>query len=335
MPLFTKDLGIDLGTFCTRVSEGGQIVLEEPTVAAIVVDEQKMVAWGQEAANMLGRVPESIEVIRPLRNGVIAEYEVTEYILRDLIRRVGGAFRFFRPQVMITVPDGVTSVERRAVHEAALQAGSRDAFLIQQPLAAALGIDLPIGTPSGNMILCVGGGTAQAAVLAMYGIVAGDTLRAGGMALDEAIVSYVRKKYGMIIGQMTAEQIKIAIGAAVPQEEEQSVEIQGQDQVTGLPRPISLTTGEIVEAMQAPLRNIIETTRRVLEKTPPELVSDIIDRGVALCGGGALLRGFDKLVTKELGVPAYLVDNPTTCVAEGAAKGLGMFGLIRRNLPQV
>ncbi len=335
MPIFTKDLGIDLGTICTRVSEGGQIVLEEPTVAAIVVDEQKMVAWGQEAANMLGRVPESIEVVRPLRNGVIAEYEVTEYMLQDLIRKVGGAFRFFRPQVMITVPDGVTSVERRAVHEAALQAGSRDAFLIQQPLAAALGIDLPIGTPSGNMILCVGGGTTQAAVLAMYGIVAGETLRAGGMALDDSIVGYVRKKYGLIIGQMTAEQIKIAIGAAVPQDDEQSVEIQGQDQVTGLPRPISLTTGEIVEAMQTPLRNIIETTRRVLEKTPPELVSDIIDRGVALCGGGALLRGFDKLLTKELGVPAYLVDNPMTCVAEGAAKGLNVFGLIRRNLPQV
>jgi rod shape-determining protein MreB len=236
---------------------------------------------------------------------------------------------------MITVPDGVTSVERRAVHEAALQAGSRDAFLIQQPLAAALGIDLPIGTPSGNMVLCLGGGATQAAVLAMYGIVASETLRSGGMQLDEAIVAYVRKKYGMILGQLTTEQVKINIGAAILQDEEQSVELQGQDQVTGLPRPLTLTTGEIVEAMQEPLRSIVETSRRVLEKTPPELVSDIIDRGVALCGGGALLRGIDKLLTKELGVPAYLVDNPTTCVAEGASRGLSMFGLIRRNLPSV
>lgn len=333
MPLFSKDLGIDLGTMYTRVAEGRQILVEEPTVAAIVVAEQKMVAWGTEAQNMLGRVPESIEVIRPLHNGVIADYEVTEYILSDILRKVGGPVRIFRPQVMISVPDGVTSVERRAVHEAALQAGSRDAFLIQQPLAAALGIDLPIGTPSGNMILCLGGGITQASVIAMYGIVASETMRAGGMQLDEAIVSYVRKKYGMIIGRLTAEQVKISIGAAVPQEEDQTVELQGQDQVTGLPRPITLTTGEVVEALHDPLRQTIETARRVLEKTPPELISDIIDRGVALCGGGALLRGMDKLMTKELGVPAYLVENPTTCVAEGAARGLTIYGLIRRNLP--
>jgi rod shape-determining protein MreB and related proteins len=333
MPLFSKDLGIDLGTMYTRVAEGRQILVEEPTVAAIVVAEQKMVAWGTEAQNMLGRVPESIEVIRPLHNGVIADYEVTEYILSDILRKVGGPVRIFRPQVMISVPDGVTSVERRAVHEAALQAGSRDAFLIQQPLAAALGIDLPIGTPSGNMILCLGGGITQASVIAMYGIVASETMRAGGMQLDEAIVSYVRKKYGMIIGRLTAEQVKISIGAAVPQEEDQTVELQGQDQVTGLPRPITLTTGEVVEALHDPLRQTIETARRVLEKTPPELVSDIIDRGVALCGGAALLRGMDKLMTKELGVPAYLVENPTTCVAEGAARGLTIYGLIRRNLP--
>jgi rod shape-determining protein MreB and related proteins len=333
MPLFSKDLGIDLGTMYTRVAEGRQILVEEPTVAAIVVAEQKMVAWGTEAQNMLGRVPESIEVIRPLHNGVIADYEVTEYILADILRKVGGPVRIFRPQVMISVPDGVTSVERRAVHEAALQAGSRDAFLIQQPLAAALGIDLPIGTPSGNMILCLGGGITQASVIAMYGIVASDTLRAGGMQLDESIVAYVRKKYGIIIGRLTAEQVKISVGAAVPQDEEHTVELQGQDQVTGLPRPVTLTTGEVVEALQDPLHQIVETARRVLEKTPPELVSDIIDRGVALCGGGALLRGIDKLMTKELGVPAYLVENPTTCVAEGAARGLTIYGLIRRNLP--
>lgn len=333
MALFSRELGIDLGTMFVRVAEGEQIILEEPSVAAIIVEEQKMVAWGQEAQNMLGRVPESLEVTRPLMNGVIADYEVTEYMLADLLRKLGGPLRVFGPTVMITVPYGITSVESRAVHEAVLQAGSREAHLIQQPLAAALGVDLPIGTPSGNMLVCLGGGATQAAVLAMYGIVAAETMRAGGMALDEAIVSYVRKKYGLIIGQLTAEQVKLAIGAAIPQDEEKSVEIQGQDQVSGLPRPATLTTGEVVEAMHGPLMDIVETSRRVLEKTPPELVSDIIDRGVALTGGGALLRGIDKLLTKELGVPAYLVDNPTTCVAEGAAKALKLYPLIRRNLP--
>jgi rod shape-determining protein MreB len=335
MALFSKELGLDLGTMYLRVVEGGQVILQEPTVAAIVVQEQKMVAWGQEALDMLGRVPESLEVTRPLHNGVIADYEVTEYMLEALLRKVSGSVRLFRPRVMVTVPYGVTSVESRAVHEATLQAGSREVSLIQQPLAAAIGVDLPIGTPTGNMLICLGGGATQAAVLAMYGIVVAETMRAGGMALDDAIVSYLRKKYGLIIGQLTAEQIKIKIGAAVPQDEEQSMEIQGQDQVTGLPRPATLTTGEIVEAMREPLQDIVETARRVLEKTPPELVSDIIDRGVAITGGGALLRGIDKLLTKELGVPAYRVDNPVTCTAEGAARAIGMHALIRRNLPAV
>jgi rod shape-determining protein MreB len=266
---------------------------------------------------------------------VIADYEVTEYMLAALLRRLAGPIRFFGPRVMLTVPCGVTSVESRAVHEAALQAGSREAYLVQQPLAAALGVDLPIGTPSGNMLVCLGGGATQAAVMAMYGIVAYETLRKGGVALDEAIISYVRKKYGLIIGQLTAEQVKLRIGAAVPQEEEQTIEIQGQDQVSGLPRPATLTTGEVVEALRDALGEIIETARRVLEKTPPELVSDIIDRGVAITGGGALLRGIDKLMTKELGVPAYRVDNPTTCTAEGATRALAMYPLIRRNLPSI
>lgn len=335
MALFSRDLGIDLGTQTTRVVEGGRLVVEEPTMAAIVVQEQKMVAWGQEAKDMFGRVPETLEIMRPLTNGVIADYEVTENLLYALLRQVSGPLRIFRPRVMMTVPYGVTSVESRAVHEAALQAGSREVYLIQQPLAAAIGVDLPIGTPSGNMIISLGAGATQAAVLAMYGIVAAETNRAGGMALDEAIISYLRKKYGVIIGELTAEQIKIRIGAAVPQDQEQSMEIQGQDQVTGLPRPVSLTTGEIVDALRLPLADAVETARRVLEKTPPELVSDIIDRGVALTGGGALLRGVDKLLTKELGVPAYLVDNPLTCTAEGAAKGIEMYSLIRRSLPAV
>ena len=335
MALFSKDLGIDLGTINIRTVEGTRVIVDEPTIAAIVVAEQKMVAWGREALDMLGRVPDSIEVTRPMRNGVIADYEVAEYILRYLLRKVAGPMQVLRPQIMMTVPDGATSVERRAVHEAALQAGGREVFMIQQPLAAALGVDLPIATPSGNMILCLGGGTTQAAVMAMYGIVAGESLRAGGLQLDESIVNYVRKKYGLIIGQQTAEQLKIKIGAAVPQEEELSMEIQGQDQVSGLPRPVTLTTGEIVDAMSEMLKAQVETIRRVLEKTPPELVSDIIDRGVAICGGGALLKGMDRLLTKELGIPAYLVDNPTTCVAEGAARALHMRDALRRNLLMV
>ena len=335
MAVFSKDLGIDLGTMFTRMADSTQVLLEEPTIVAIEVEEQKMVAVGQEARDMVGRVPENIEVTRPLRNGVIADYEITETLLAYLLRRVSGSMRIFRPRVMISVPYGVTSVERRAVFEAVMEAGSREAFLIQQSLAAALGIDLPISSPSGNMVICLGGGATEAAVMAMYGIVSADTLRAGGLDLDEAIITYVRRKYGVIIGQTTAEQLKIRIGAAVPQDMEQSMEVQGQDQVTGLPRPVTLTTGEIVEALQDPLKNIIETGRKVLEKTPPELVADIIDRGVALCGGGALLRGIDKLLTKSLGIPAYLVDNPMTCVVEGTVRGLGMYSVLRRNLPQV
>lgn len=332
---FSKDLGIDLGTIYTRIAEGQHITTEEPTVVAIDVADQKVVEIGRQARDMEGRVPDTIEVARPLENGVIADYEITETLLRVLLQRTSGPIRIFKPNVMITVPYGVTSVERRAVHEAVLQAGARDAFLIQQPLAAALGVDLPINSPSGNMVVCLGGGSTQAAVLAMYGIVSAETMRAGGMAMDEAIVTYIRRKYGVIISPVTAEQMKIKIGAAVPQDTEQSMEVQGQDQVTGLPRPVSLTTGEVVEALQEPLKQVTETCRRVLEKTPPELVSDIIDRGMALTGGGALLRGIDKLLTKALGIPAYLVDNPLTCVAEGAARGLGMYSLLRRNLPQV
>jgi rod shape-determining protein MreB len=337
MAVFSRDLGIDLGTMCTRIVAGENLVLEEPTVVAIAVDEQKIVSVGEEAQTMFGKVPDSIEVARPMVNGVIADYEITEKFLEYIIRKVSGSNRFFRPKVMITVPFGVTSVESRAVHEAILQAGTRDAFLIQQPLAAALGMDLPIGTPSGNMVLCLGAGTVQVAVLAMYGIVAAESLRAGGMQLDEAIVSYIRKKYGLIIGTATAEKVKLELGTAVRQEEERSIEIQAQDQVSGLPRPLNLTNDDVMEALSEPLKSFVETARKVLEKTPPELVSDIIDRGVAICGGGAFLPGIDRLMTKELGVPAYLVDNPMTCIAEGAAIALdaNIFPKIQRNLPPV
>ncbi len=337
MAVFSKDLGIDLGTMCTRIVAGNNLVLEEPTVVAIAVEEQKIVSVGDEAQTMFGKVPESIEVARPMVNGVIADYEITEKFLEYIIRKVSGSNRFFRPKVMITVPFGVTSVESRAVHEAILQAGTREAYLIQQPLAAALGMDLPIGTPSGNMVLLLGAGTVQAAVLAMYGIVAAESLRAGGMQLDEAIVTYIRKKYGLIIGTATAEKVKLELGTAVRQEEERSIEIQAQDQVSGLPRPLTLTNDDVMEALTDTLMTFVETTRKVLEKTPPELVSDIIDRGVAICGGGAFLPGIDRLMTKELGVPAYLVDNPMSCIAEGAAIALdgNVFPKIQRNLPPV
>jgi rod shape-determining protein MreB len=333
--LFSKDLGVDLGTMFVRLADSTQVLMQEPTIVAIEVDEQKMVAVGREALDMSGRVPENIEVARPLRSGVIADYEITETLLSYMLQRVSGSLRVFRPRVMISVPYGVTSVERRAVYEAVMEAGAREATLIQQSLAAALGIDLPIGSPSGNMVICLGGGCTEASIMAMYSIVAADTLRKGGLDLDDAIVNYVRRKYGIVIGQLTAEQLKFKIGAAVPQDTENTMEVQGQDQVTGLPRPVTLTTGEIVEALQDPLRDVTESCRRVLERTPPELVADIIDRGVALCGGGALLRGIDKLVTKTLGIPAYLVDNPMTCVVEGAVRALGMMNILRRNLPQV
>ena len=335
MAIFSKDLGVDLGTTYTRIAEGGEVLIEEPTIVAVAMEEQKIVEVGRNAQDMMGRVPDSIEVTQPLQNGVIAYYERTELMLRYLIQQVAGPIRFFRPRIMITVPYGITSVETRAVHEAALGAGSREAYLIQQPLAAALGADLPVNTPSGNMVVSLGGGCSQAAVVAMNSIVAADTLRMGGQELDESIVAYVRKKYGLIIGQPTAEQVKIAIGAAVPQEEDRSMEIQGQDQVTGLPRPLTLTTAEIVEAMGEGLRALVETIRKVLEKTPPELVSDTIDRGIALCGGGAQMPGIDKLLTKELGIPTYLVDRPTTVVAEGASKGIEIYSTLRRSLPNV
>ncbi|HPH96157.1 MAG TPA: rod shape-determining protein [Anaerolineaceae bacterium] len=333
MPLFSRELGIDLGTLNTIVADTRQILVQEPTVVAIVVEELKMVEWGTVARDMMGRVPESIEVIRPLQNGVIAEYEITEKLLKELIRKVSPPMLFLnRPKIMLTMPYGVTSVESRAVHEAGLGAGASEVYLIHQPLAAALGVDLPINTPSGNMIICLGGGTTQAAVLAMNGIVCAETSHTAGLKMDDAIAAYVRKKYGLIIGQPTAEQLKIKIGSAIPGGEQQSLEVQGQDQVNGLPRPATLTTDEIADALEDPLNEVVNTVKRVLEKTPPELIADIIDRGVAIVGGSSMLRGIDKYLTRALGIPAYLVDNPITCTAEGAAKALAMRAVLRRSL---
>ena len=329
----SRELGIDLGTFNTQIAEGNQILIQEPTVVAIVVDEMKLVEYGTPALGMLGRVPESIEVVRPLRNSVIAEYELTEIFIRELIRKVTGPTLFFRPRLIISTPFGVTSVEKRAVQEAGLGAGAREVYLLAQPLAAAIGIDLPINTPTGNMIICLGAGTSQAAVISMSGVVSAETSRTAGLRIDDAIINYVRKKYGLIIGQPTAEQLKLNIGAAIPSEEEKTMEIQGQDQITGLPKPASLTTNEIVEAMQTPLEEIVATIRRVLEKTPPELISDVIDRGVALCGGTSLMKGLDKYLTVALGIPAYLVENPVTCTVEGLAKAFPLLDVIQRSQP--
>ena len=335
MALFGKDLGIDLGTVNTIISDGDEVVLHEPTVVAIDIEEFKIVEVGQAAREMEGRVPEIIEVMRPLREGVIADFEVTHRMLGYFVEKVCGPARLFKPRIMITVPYGVTSVESRAVHEAALQAGSRDAFLIQEPLAAAIGVGLPVATPSGNMVVNLGGGTTQAVVISTGGIVCADTVRIGGIRLDGAITAYVRKKYGLVIGPRTAEEAKIRIGAAVPQSEERNMEVPGQDQVTGLPRTIILTTSEVIEALQETLYLQLAAIRKVLENTPPELASDIIDRGMLLSGGGSLLRGIDKWLTQETGVPAYIAENPVECIAIGAARGLTMLERIKRNLPTV
>lgn len=329
----SHELGIDLGTFNTRIAEGNNILLQEPTIVAILLEELKIVEIGKIALNMMGRVPENIEVNRPMRYSVIAEYEITENLLREFVRQVTGKLLLFRPKLMITVPYGITSVERRAVYEAGLGAGSRDVNLIQQPLAAAIGVDLPFGTPSGNMIICLGAGTTQAAILSMHGIVSAETSRVAGLELDDAIINYIRRKFGLIIGQPTAEQLKINIGSAISLDSPLSMQIQGQDQISGLPKPAIITTNDIVEALETPLSNIAGTIQGVLEKTPPELIADIIDRGVALCGGTSLLRGIDRYLTASLGIPAYLVDNPTTCVVEGAAKSFSMIEVLKRSLP--
>ena len=335
MPSFTRELGIDLGSSFTVIAEGKQILMHEPTVVAILSDEWKMIEWGQAAKDMSGRVPDSIEVVNPVQHGVIAEYEITENLMKYLIKKISGPMLLFRPKLMITVPFGITSVESRAVHEAGLGAGSRDVFLIQQPLAAALGIDLPIAAPTGNMIINLGGGTDQAAVIAMNSIISAETVRSGGMKFDDDIVIYLRKTYGVILSQATAELVKIKVGAAMKDEESSSMEVQGQDQVSSLPRSITVKTEDVIEALQESLADIVALVKRVLEKTPPELISDIMDRGVALCGGGTQLRGIDRYLTKALGIPAYLVDNPTTCTAEGAARALTMLDVLKRTLPPV
>ncbi|GIL08645.1 MAG: rod shape-determining protein [Chloroflexota bacterium] len=331
MGLFDKKLGLDLGTVNVLIYEHGQIVLQEPALVALTVEDERIVEIGQPAREMLGRVDEEdIQVVRPLRDGVIADYEVTEAMLRHFFGKVAGRVRMFKPTVMVSVPFGVTSVEKRAVHEATIAAGARETFLIWEPLAAAIGAGLPVGTPAGDMVVNIGGGITEAAVVTMNNIVRAESGRVGGLRQDDAIISYIRRKYNLTIGQPTAESVKIQVGAAVDLGEEMSMDIQGRDNVSGLPRTVSVSTGEVVEALAEPLAMIAGVVRSVLANTPPELASDIIDRGIVLTGGGALLRGLDQYLTRETGVPVYRADNAMTAVAVGAGRALEDPAILRR-----
>lgn len=280
---------------------------------------------------MLGRTPETIEVSRPMRDGVIADYVVTEAMLRYFISKLCSRFER-RPEIMISVPVGVTSVESRAVRDAAIQAGARVAYLLPEPLAASLGAGLPIGTPSGNMIVNIGGGAAEAAVISMFGIVVSSSVRAAGNAMDEAIAAYVRRKYNLLIGEHTAEQLKIEIGSAIKLEQPLTMEVRGRDQVAGLPRTINVTSTEVTEALTDPLAAIATTVKAVLEKTPPELASDIIDRGMVMAGGGSLLRNLDRFLTHETGIPCQVAENAMLCTAMGCGQAFGYLPLLRRSL---
>lgn len=339
MSIFTTHIAIDLGTVNVLVYvQGKGIVLQEPSVVAISEDGDKttIVEVGRAAKEMYGRTPEQIEVMRPLRDGVIADYFVTQGMLEYFISKVSGGVRFRKPEVMITHPYGITSVERRAIREAAMAAGARDpVHLISEPLAAAIGAGLPIGTPAGNMVVDLGGGSTEAAVVAMNGIVCAESVRVGGVHLDEAIISYIRRKYNLVIGEPTAEAIKIKIGAAMDIDETTTMQVQGRDQVAGLPKTITISTGEVVEAIAEPLAAIVNVVRSVLSKTPPELSSDIIDRGMVLTGGGALLREIDTVLTRETGVPAYVADNPLACTALGAGKALVDLPVLQRSIPDI
>ena len=331
--MFEKKIGIDLGTANVLVYvKGHGIVVQEPSMVAISIADNKIVAVGEEARTMQGRVPEAIEVLHPLRDGVIADYIVTEAMLRYFINRIAGRFRLFRPIVMVSVPVGVTSVEERAVRDAARQASGRESYVIPEPLAAAIGAGMPIDTPTGNMVVDIGGGTSEAAVVAMYGIVVSSSVRVGGVKFDEAIASYARRKYSLMIGEQTAEEVKLAIGSALPLEETLEMEVKGRDQVAGLPRTINITSDEVTEALAEPLSSVVGVVRGVLEQTPPELASDIIDRGMVLTGGGALLRNVDRMLTQETGVPCYVAENPMACVALGAGRALDIYDAIRRSM---
>jgi rod shape-determining protein MreB and related proteins len=325
-------IGIDLGTANVLVYVKGRgIVLQEPSVVA-VSDDNQIVAVGEDARQMIGRTPGNIQAMRPMKDGVIADYVITEAMLRYFIKKAGRSFT--KPDVMISVPSGVTSVEKRAVRDAALKAGAREAFLIEEPLAAAIGSNVPISSPSGNLVIDIGGGTSEIAVIALGGIVVSRSVRVGGNRFDDSIANYVRKKYNLMIGERTAEEVKIAIGTALPLERELHMEVRGRDLIAGLPRTIPLTSSEVMEALEQPLQLIVTAVRGVLEETPPELSSDIIDKGMVMTGGGALLRSIDKLLTQVTGVPCHVAENPLNCVALGTGLALEHFDFFKKSLVQ-
>ncbi|MFT4034832.1 MAG: rod shape-determining protein [Patulibacter sp.] len=325
-----RDMAVDLGTANTLVYVRGRgIVLSEPSVVAIDSRSGEVHAVGIEAKRMLGRTPGTIQAIRPLKDGVIADFDVTEEMLRHFIQKVHQN-RWAHPRVVVCVPSGVTGVEKRAVEEATLSAGARQAYLIEEPMAAAIGAGLPVGEPTGSMIVDIGGGTSEVAVISLGGIVVSQSIRVGGDELDEAIINYAKREYKLLIGQQTAEELKLEIGSAYPMEEELQAEIRGRDMVTGLPKTIVLTSEEIRRAIDEPLSQILGAVRETLDRTPPELASDIMDRGIMLAGGGALLHGLDERLRQETQMPAHLAESPLTCVAVGSGRSLEEFEVIHR-----
>ena len=315
---FSKDMGIDLGTANTLVSMRGKgIVLREPSVVAIRKDTGEILAVGEEAKMMLGRTPGNIVAIRPLKDGVIADFDTTQIMLKYFIQKATGGFSFFRPRVVVGVPSGVTEVERRAVIDATIQAGAREAYLIEEPMAAAIGAGLPVHDPTGNMVVDIGGGTTEVAVISLGGIVSSRSIRIGEDELDEAIIQYMKRTYNLLIGERTAENVKMTIGSAMPSPEEESMDIRGRDLVTGLPKTLPVSVMEIELALSEPVSAIVDAVKVTLEKTPPELSADIMDRGIVMTGGGALLRRLDKLLTRETGMPVIVAENPLDCVAKG------------------
>uniref|UniRef100_A0A7C4TCN2 Cell shape-determining protein MreB n=1 Tax=candidate division WOR-3 bacterium TaxID=2052148 RepID=A0A7C4TCN2_UNCW3 len=318
---FLNDVAIDLGTCTTLIYVNGRgIVLNEPTVVAIETKTKKCLAVGEEAKKMLGKTPEEIKAIRPMKDGVIADFEMVELLLRTFIDKVQQRKLFTRPRVIVCVPSGITEVEKRAVRDSVEAAGAREVYLVSEPIAAAIGINLPIHLPTGNMIIDIGGGTTEIAVIALSGIVTNISIRVAGDEMDEAIVQYIKKTYNLIIGEQTAEEIKIAIGNAFPTEEEKTIEVRGRDLVHGIPKTIKLTSHEVREAIQEPLAMIVDAVRQTLEKTPPELAADIVHSGIYMAGGGSLLRGIDTLIREETNLPVTVAEEPNKAVVLGAGK---------------
>jgi rod shape-determining protein MreB and related proteins len=331
--VFVKKIGIDLGTANVLVFLPGKgIVVNEPSVVAISLIDNKVLAVGNEAKEMMGRTPESITASRPLKDGVIADYRITEAMLRYFINKVSGGFRLFRPEVMVSIPAGVTSTERRAVIDAAVKAGAKTVYVVKEPILAAIGAGIPINNAAGNMIVDIGGGTSEVAIISLGGVVAAHSARVGGNKIDQAIADFVKKKHGLAIGERTAEEIKIAIGSAIPQMKDEYIEVRGRDLIAGLPKTIRISANEITEAIQDELREIINAIKKVLQETPPELAADVIDKGMILSGGGALLKHLDQLITKTTGVPCYVADEPLLCVAKGTGIALDNLDLYKRTM---